>query len=180
MVLCKFYAQGNCRYGNNCNFEHTNYRGECNIIFLNKIFVQSEFLFLITETNKYSLNNTGINNRENQQSNSYNQQSRIPRYNENYNYRSDARQSNNYQSSNQQSNLFSRLTTNNQQHKPPAKQIDPENIDNEQDFLDLISNDFKQWLESSTFWKFSSYKFNKKAVNLPSQNHLRIINHVLY
>ncbi|KAI8051409.1 uncharacterized protein B0P05DRAFT_562639 [Gilbertella persicaria] len=23
MTVCKFYASGNCRYGNNCNFEHT-------------------------------------------------------------------------------------------------------------------------------------------------------------
>jgi len=138
MVVCKFFAQGNCRYGNNCKFDH------------------------VSNSNQYNSSNQGQNQYQSRNFNS-NYNNNNQQNNSNNNYRYNANNINNY-SSPQAANPFSKIVSNKVVNTP--KIVDPDNISTNQDFLDFISEDFKLWFNSSA-WKLSSYKYNKNAMNLP-------------
>lgn len=135
MVVCKFFLQGNCRYGNNCKFDHPRNQN-------NYSYQPNQY--------KYQSNRNGLND----------QQTGFQQY--------DSRQNNSNQG--KSTNLFTKLVSGGAQVETKSsqskQQIDPENLINDQDFLDYITNDFNLWLNSS-MWKMSSYKYNKRAKRLP-------------
>lgn len=129
MVVCKYFLQGACKFGNNCNYEHPRNQG----------YQSSQ-----SSNNRYQSSNQGYD------------QSRF-RYVANNQSNPPA----------QPSNLFTKLVSSNQ--LPPQSQsnvIDPDNITSDQEFLDYVTNDFKMWLNSSS-WKLSCYAYNRTAPCLP-------------
>lgn len=137
--MCKFFAQGNCRYGNNCKFEH------------------------VSDSNQY---NSPNQNQNQYQSSNYNNNIHNNNHNNNSNdnYRYNVNNKNNSPPQ-PAANPFSKIVSN-KVVNVPNKTVDPDNISTDQDFLAFISEDFKLWLNSSA-WKLSSYKYNKTAMNLP-------------
>jgi len=64
MVLCKFYAQGKCKYGDRCRFEHVRDQGGRNYSYQNN-------------RNNYSENNYRNNYRENNYRNNYSEKENV-------------------------------------------------------------------------------------------------------
>lgn len=159
MVVCKFFLQGNCRFGDNCKFDHPRNQNQYD----NSYQQQNQY-----QSNRYDNSNKQYNQyQSNRYDNSYQQQNQ---YQSNRYHNNDQQTGfNRYDSRKTQgssTNLFSQLVSGADTKTSPSKPIDPEHLNNDQEFLDYITNDFKTWLNSSS-WKLSCYKYNKKAKNLP-------------
>jgi hypothetical protein len=133
MSICKYFLQGNCRYGNNCKFDHP----------IGK--KMNEYSFLKNCCPKKTLILKDQRNYQNQQNNYNSNQFRyVNNNNNNYNYSSQnnlyQQQNRNYSSQNsppQQTNKFAALVQNRPQNTQQQPVKDSENIttDQDQEFL---------------------------------------------